>query len=47
MNLGGSELGAIRHEITPDEITGIAQRIREWDIRGIIAGGWLGPYLNV
>jgi 6-phosphofructokinase 1 len=47
INLGGSELGAIRHDLTNEEIGQIAQQIKQWDIRGIIAVGGLSTYLQV
>ncbi len=47
INLGGSELGAIRHELTDDEIPLIAQQIKQWDIRGFIAVGGLTTYKQV
>ena len=47
INLGGSELGAIRHDLTNEEIAQIAQQIKKWDIRGIIAVGGLSTYLQV
>lgn len=47
INLGGSELGAIRHEITPDEIGQIAEQIRKWDLRGFIAVGGMETYKQV
>ncbi len=47
IRLGGSELGAIRHEVTPDDLPGIAKTIKEWDIRGLIAIGGLDTYEQV
>lgn len=47
INLGGSELGAIRHDLTNEEIKQIAQQIKQWDVRGIIAVGGLSTYLQV
>lgn len=47
MGLGGSELGAVRHELTADEIPAIARTVREWDIRGLIAVGGLETYGTV
>jgi 6-phosphofructokinase 1 len=47
INLGGSELGAIRHELTEAEIGQIAQQIKKWDIRGFIAVGGLSTYKQV
>jgi 6-phosphofructokinase 1 len=46
-NLGGSELGALRHELTAEELASIARQIRDWDIRGIIAVGGLSTYEQV
>ncbi len=45
--LGGSELGAIRHEMTDAEFPGIVETIRKWDIRGLVAIGGLDTYLEV
>ncbi len=47
MGLGGSELGAVRHELTTDEIAEIAHNIQAWDIRGLIAVGGLETYREV
>jgi 6-phosphofructokinase 1 len=47
ISLGGSELGAVRHELTADEIPGIARNIKEWDIRGLIAVGGTETYQEV
>ena len=47
INLGGSELGAIRHELKPEEVPGIVQAIKEWDIRGFVAVGGLVTYEQV
>jgi 6-phosphofructokinase 1 len=47
MGLGGSELGAVRHELTPGEIPGIAGTIAAWDIRGLVAVGGLETYKEV
>jgi 6-phosphofructokinase 1 len=47
INLGGSELGAIRHEINDEELKAIAQQIRQLDIRGIIAVGGLQTYQQI
>ncbi len=47
IGLGGSELGAVRHELTPEEIAAIARTIQEWDIRGLIAVGGLETYREV
>lgn len=46
-NLGGSELGAIRHDLTADEIAEIARAIKRLDIRGFIAVGGLVTYQQV
>ena len=47
ISLGGSELGAIRHELTEEEIAQIAAQIKQWDIRGFIAVGGLATYEQV
>jgi 6-phosphofructokinase 1 len=47
INLGGSELGAIRHELTDEEIAQIATQIKAWDIRGFIAVGGMSTYKQV
>lgn len=47
INLGGSELGAIRHELTEEEIARIAQQIKTWDLRGFIAVGGMETYKQV
>lgn len=47
IGLGGSELGAVRHELTPTEIPAIARTIEAWDIRGLIAVGGLETYREV
>jgi 6-phosphofructokinase 1 len=47
INLGGSELGAIRHEITEQEIGQIAEQIKKWDIRGFLCVGGLSTYEQV
>lgn len=47
INLGGSELGAIRHELTEEEIAQIAQQIKAWDLRGFIAIGGMETYKQV
>jgi 6-phosphofructokinase 1 len=47
IRLGGSELGAIRHEVTPDDLPAIAKTIKEWDIRGLIAIGGLDTYEQI
>jgi 6-phosphofructokinase 1 len=43
-SLGGSELGAVRHDLTNDEIRQIAAQVKAWDIRGFIAVGGLATY---
>ncbi len=47
INLGGSELGAVRHEVTPEEIGQIAEQIKKWDLRGFIAVGGMETYKQV
>lgn len=47
IRLGGSELGAIRYQATPEDITGIIKTIKEWDIRGLIAIGGMETYEQV
>ena len=47
ITLGGSELGAIRHRLKPEELAGVAQTIKKWDIRGLIAVGGLDTYAEV
>lgn len=47
INLGGSELGAIRHDLSPEEIAQIAQQIKAWDLRGFIAVGGMETYKQV
>ncbi|OQA38319.1 MAG: 6-phosphofructokinase [Chloroflexi bacterium ADurb.Bin325] len=47
INRGGSELGAIRHDLTDEEIAQMADQIKAWDIRGMIAVGGLSTYLQV
>ena len=47
ISLGGSELGAIRHELTEEEISQIAEQIKQWDIRGFIAVGGMATYKQV
>ncbi|HEX9115565.1 MAG TPA: 6-phosphofructokinase, partial [Anaerolineae bacterium] len=46
-SLGGSELGAVRCVMTPDQIAQVAQTVRRWDIRGLIAVGGLETYTEV
>jgi 6-phosphofructokinase 1 len=46
-NVGGSELGAVRHSLSPAEIAQVAQTIVKWDIRGLIAVGGLETYVEV
>jgi 6-phosphofructokinase 1 len=47
INLGGSELGAIRYRLTPEDLSGIVQTIKKWDIRGLIAVGGMDTYEQV
>jgi 6-phosphofructokinase 1 len=47
MGLGGSELGAVRYALTPQDIADVAATIVKWDIRGLIAVGGLDTYLEV
>lgn len=47
INLGGSELGAIRHDLSSEEIAQIAQQIKAWDLRGFIAVGGMETYKQV
>ncbi len=47
ITVGGSELGAIRHELTDEEISQIAAQIKQWDIRGFIAVGGIATYQQV
>ncbi len=47
INLGGSELGAIRHDLSEEEIAQIAQQIKAWDLRGFIAVGGMETYKQV
>ncbi len=44
INLGGSELGAVRYAMSDADIPLMAEQIRKWDIRGIIAVGGLSTY---
>jgi 6-phosphofructokinase 1 len=44
LGMGGSELGAIRHELSDQDLAGVAETIRKWDIRGLIAVGGLDTY---
>ncbi len=46
INRGGSELGAVRHDLTDEEIAQMAEQIKAWDIRGMIAVGGLSTYLQ-
>ena len=39
INRGGSELGAIRYDLKAEDLPGIANTIKQWDIRGLIAVG--------
>jgi len=47
ISLGGSELGAIRHSVQPEDLPGIARTLQQWDIRGLIAVGGLNTYEQV
>ena len=47
ISLGGSELGAIRYPVQPEDLPGIARTLQEWDIRGLIAVGGLNTYEQV
>jgi len=47
IHLGGSELGAIRHEVTGEEISQIASQIKQWDVRGFIAVGGIATYRQI
>jgi 6-phosphofructokinase 1 len=47
ISLGGSELGAIRYAVQPEDLPGIARTLQEWDIRGLIAVGGLNTYEQV
>ena len=47
ISMGGSELGAIRHELTEEEISQIAAQVKEWNIRGFIAVGGIATYKQV
>jgi 6-phosphofructokinase 1 len=47
IRLGGSELGAIRYDLTEEDLPKIAQTIKEWDIRGLIAIGGLDTYEQI
>jgi 6-phosphofructokinase 1 len=47
IGLGGSELGAVRYQIQPDDLPGITRTLQEWDIRGLIAVGGLNTYEQV
>ena len=44
INLGGSELGAVRYAMSDADIPLMAEQIKKWDIRGIIAVGGLSTY---
>jgi 6-phosphofructokinase 1 len=44
INLGGSELGAVRYAMSDSDIPLMAEQIKQWDIRGIIAVGGLSTY---
>jgi 6-phosphofructokinase 1 len=45
--LGGSELGAVRCVLSPENIVQVAGTIKQWDIRGLIAVGGLETYTEV
>ena len=47
ISMGGSELGAIRHELTEEEISQIASQVKQWNIRGFIAVGGIATYKQV
>jgi 6-phosphofructokinase 1 len=47
ISLGGSELGAVRYEVQPDDLPGIARTLQEWEIRGLIVVGGLNTYEQV
>jgi len=47
ISMGGSELGAIRHELTEEEIGQIASQVKQWNIRGFIAVGGIATYQQV
>ena len=47
MALGGSELGAVRYKLTPQDLPGVVETIKKWDIRGLIAIGGLDTYVEV
>jgi 6-phosphofructokinase 1 len=47
ISLGGSELGAIRHDLTEEEIGQIAAQVKQWNIRGFIAVGGIATYRQV
>ena len=47
INLGGSELGAVRHVLLSEDLPGVASTIRQWNIRGLIAVGGLETYSEV
>ena len=47
ISMGGSELGAIRHELTEEEISQIASQVKQWNIRGFIAVGGIATYQQV
>jgi 6-phosphofructokinase 1 len=46
-SLGGSELGAMRYQVQPDDLPRIARTLQEWDIHGMIAVGGLNTYEQV
>jgi 6-phosphofructokinase 1 len=47
ISLGGSELGAVRYEIGPEDLPGITKTLHEWDIVGLIVVGGLNTYEQV
>jgi 6-phosphofructokinase 1 len=47
IGLGGSELGAVRYQVQPDDLPGITRTLQEWDVRGLIAVGGLNTYEQV
>jgi 6-phosphofructokinase 1 len=47
INLGGSELGALRYEVKPADLPDLARVMRENNIRGLIAVGGIDTYRQV
>ncbi len=47
VNRPSSELGTLRHDVTPDDLIRISENIDKRKIRGLIAIGGLGTYRNV